>query len=436
MSGFLSKIVIKTINKVIKNTSRFDIAVDDLIDKFKDSCPPKPELLILVKQKNQIQSALSNLTNSINTLQSTADSTNNLISNVSRAVRIIKSIPIPVSTPPGYGIPIRVITILADSLDTLGDVLKGGKASVKTVPTAAKIIQTATLNVLTKLGQLDLVINKCIGELAVGLNQQERNELINEVGNAAATSGEFSNLELNTENEEELIKRLSYNSNFPFIYKRFVFNIQYNSENEFSFPQRRILGTRPESSEPRLATPNEITTFNLPSYPTPRVVDVYPLKYLTNLPDGVYSYSTSVKVLIDELKFRIDQGERYLRPNTIPELNLDLIYDPFNLPSNTGTSGTNGTSGAGNPPPSSPYFPFTEPGINNEIRFFQQPPLNLRVPYKFKSSSNSWSFTSIQNNLEPFGTPGSTDNELKVLSLPSGFEFYRWNQLLYLWREN
>jgi hypothetical protein len=41
MSGFLSKIVIKTITKVVKNTSKFDIAVDDLIDKFKDSCPPQ-----------------------------------------------------------------------------------------------------------------------------------------------------------------------------------------------------------------------------------------------------------------------------------------------------------------------------------------------------------------------------------------------------------
>jgi len=68
MGGFLSKIVIKTITKVVKNTSRFDIVIDDLIDKFKDSCPPKPELLRLVKQKNQIQSALTNLTDTINTL--------------------------------------------------------------------------------------------------------------------------------------------------------------------------------------------------------------------------------------------------------------------------------------------------------------------------------------------------------------------------------
>ena len=89
MSTFLSKLVIKSITRVVKNTSKFDIVVDDLIDKFKDSCPPKPELLRLVAQKNQIQSALSNLTDSINTLQTTADTTETIISVVSTAVRVI-----------------------------------------------------------------------------------------------------------------------------------------------------------------------------------------------------------------------------------------------------------------------------------------------------------------------------------------------------------
>ena len=234
MSGFLSKIVIKTITKVVKNTSRFDIAVDDLIDKFKFSCPPKPELLRLVKQKNQIQSALTNLTDSINTLQTTGEVTNDLIGAVSAAVKVIKSIPVPTAIIPpggGIGIPINVLTILSDSLDQLGKLLDGARGSVKVIPVAAKVIQTSIQNILTKLGQLDLVINKCIEELAAGLNQQEKNELINEIGNAAASSGDFSNLELNNEEEELLIRRLAPNAEWKYIYKRFIFQIQYNSDN-------------------------------------------------------------------------------------------------------------------------------------------------------------------------------------------------------------
>ena len=50
--SFLSKILIKTTTNVVKNTARFELAVDDLASKFEDSCPPKDELLKIVQQKN------------------------------------------------------------------------------------------------------------------------------------------------------------------------------------------------------------------------------------------------------------------------------------------------------------------------------------------------------------------------------------------------
>ena len=446
MSGFLSKIVIKTITKVVKNTSKFDIAVDDLIDKFKDSCPPKPELLRLVKQKNQIQSALTNLTDSINTLQTTGEVTNDLIGAVSAAVKVIKSIPVPTAIIPpggGIGIPINVLTILSDSLDQLGKLLDGARGSVKVIPVAAKVIQTSIQNILTKLGQLDLVINKCIEELATGLNQQEKNELINEIGNAAASSGDFSNLELNNEEEELLIRRLAPNAEWKYIYKRFIFQIQYNSDNSFSFPQRRILGERPQSVETRPATSAEITRYNLSPTPPPTVRIEYPQKFLSNIEGGAYSYSTSVKVLINELKFRIDQGERWLRPDITPALEslqtalggigpVTPIIPPPSGSTGSGSSGSgsgSGSSSGGNP---NPYIPFTEPGsINNEIRFFES------SPYKYNQGTDRWLFTTIQQNLQPFGIAGAYNGELRSLPIQGQGqnEFYTWNQLLYLWYE-
>ena len=44
--SFLSKLLVKSITKTIKSTAKFELAVDDLIEKFKDSCPPKSELII------------------------------------------------------------------------------------------------------------------------------------------------------------------------------------------------------------------------------------------------------------------------------------------------------------------------------------------------------------------------------------------------------
>jgi hypothetical protein len=76
-----------------------------LLTSLKIPAPPKPELLRLVKQKNQIQSALTNLTDSINTLQTTGEVTNDLIGTVSAAVKVIKLIPVPTAIiPPGGGI--------------------------------------------------------------------------------------------------------------------------------------------------------------------------------------------------------------------------------------------------------------------------------------------------------------------------------------------
>ena len=68
MSTFLSKIIVRSITKVVRSTAKFDIAIDNIMDKFKDFCPPREELLKIVKQKNQIQSSLSQVYTILNTL--------------------------------------------------------------------------------------------------------------------------------------------------------------------------------------------------------------------------------------------------------------------------------------------------------------------------------------------------------------------------------
>ena len=162
--SFLSSLLIKTITKVIKNLTKFEVAIDALIDRFKASCPPKAELLNIVKQKNQIQGALENVVGAFNTVEATAETTNTIVTTVSTVVKVIKAIPIPTSVPPGVGIPINVITLLADSLDTLGDLLKGAKGALKVVPSAGKTIQEAAQTIVTKLQTLDGVLNVCIEE--------------------------------------------------------------------------------------------------------------------------------------------------------------------------------------------------------------------------------------------------------------------------------
>lgn len=384
--SFLTKILTKSITKVIKDLTKFEIVIDDLIDKFKESCPPKDELLKIVQQKNQIQSALSTVTESFNTVESTAQTTETLVTSVSTAVNVIKLIPIPTSVPPGVGIPINVITILADSLDTLGKVLDGAKGAISVVPKATDTIGDAAFAILSKLEQLDGVLNKCIEELAEGLNQNEKNDLINEIGNVAATSGTFTNIDLNLLNEDELLSRLDPNSDNPFRYTRrptifipfedqsvtdveggrdgldsgtvtvngkrgyyagndWLLTIEYNANNEFSFPQRRIKAINDNFDK------NNIFKGAV--------------KY--NQEFGVYSYSTSVKVLVDEMKFVIDNlntgwWRNKLRKEQMTEVQINQGLSGIGSSATTGggtsqggsSSNTGGSTSTSSSPPPTP----------------------------------------------------------------------------------
>lgn len=302
----LSKLLVKSTTRVIKNTAKFELAVDDLIEKFNLSCPPKDQLLKIVEQKNQIQSALQNVLGEFSKVDKTVKTTETIVTTVEAAVRVIKAIPVPTSVPPGVGIPINVITLLADSLDTLGDLVKGAKGSLKIVPTVSKSVTESAQIILDKLTELDGKLNICIEELAEGMNDQEKSELLNEIGNVAAASGLSTNVNLNVANEEELVKRLQPGATNRFLYQKtgfpnadWLLTIEYNNKNEFTFPQRRI---RAEN----------INKFDGNPYKGVVVYNIYGKKY---------SYSTSVEVLVDEVKFVIEQLDTNWYKNNNPDFN-------------------------------------------------------------------------------------------------------------------
>ena len=302
----LGKLLVKSTTRVIKNTAKFELAVDDLIEKFNLSCPPKDQLLKIVEQKNQIQSALQNVLGEFSKVDKTVKTTETIVTTVEAAVRVIKAIPVPTSVPPGVGIPINVITLLADSLDTLGDLVKGAKGSLKIVPTVSKSVTESAQIILDKLTELDGKLNICIEELAEGMNDQEKSELLNEIGNVAAASGLSTNVNLNVANEEELVKRLQPGATDRFLYQKtgfpnpdWLLTIEYNNKNEFTFPQRRI---RAEN----------INKFDGNPYKGVVVYNIYGKKY---------SYSTSVEVLVDEVKFVIEQLDTNWYKNNNPEFN-------------------------------------------------------------------------------------------------------------------
>lgn len=294
MSKALNKLINRTVVKVVKQTAKLELAVDTLAEKFKDSCPPKDELLKIVQQKNQIQTGLENITAAFTPLQTNANITSSTIDAITTSVTIIKTIPIPTAIIPpsgGVGLPVNVLTILADSLDKLSDLLKGAKGALSVIPEVGGTITSSATKAINSLQQLDSLVNGCIQELAEDMTQQEKNNLIAEIGNISATAGDFSNSGLNLASEDELLSQLSPNSSNPYLYQRagdatadWKFTIEQNANNTLSFPQRRIKMENINTSESNIY----------------RGVVVY------NTNNKTWSYSSSVKVLINEAKYRVD----------------------------------------------------------------------------------------------------------------------------------
>lgn len=338
MSKALNTLINKNVVKVIKNTAKLELAVDDLIEKFKKSCPPKPELLQIVKQKNQLQEGLESILGAFQQVETAASVTNTIVTTVSAAVTTIKLIPVPTSVPPGVGVPINVITILADSLDTLGDILKGAKGALSVVPPVSGTITGAASSAIAKLQELDILLNACIEELAEGMTQTEKNNLIDEVGLVAASAGDFSSIPANLLDESLLEERLNPNSDNPYLYQKTGFPtadwqliVEYNAENKFSFPERRI---------------KAVNILDAPE------TNIYQDGVVFNLPNGDYSYSNSVKILIEEAKYQIELlGENFYNPAytppsdiVIPEGKVIVGYTDEGEPIFEDASNTSGTS--------------------------------------------------------------------------------------------
>tara|TARA_R110000803_G_scaffold8801_7_gene28292 strand:- start:834 stop:2444 length:1611 start_codon:yes stop_codon:yes gene_type:complete len=284
--SYLTKLAFQKCVEVIKVTTKMEISIQDLIDKFRNQCPPRDELLQIVRQKNQVQEGLEQVVSAFDSVNTVAETTTTLVNSISNAVEIIKAIPFPTSTPPGLGIPINVLTLLSDSLDKLGFLLKQTEGAISVIPIITNQITNSASVVILRLQELDVLFNTCLEELVTDeeLSPLEVEELIVEVGNIAATSGDFDNPTLNSENDQALLDRLSPNSTNPYSYKGFTFKIQYEPTNPFSFPSRRIQISY-KSNDPQ---------------------EIYYGVSFYNLIDGGYSYSTSVKILINEAKFRTD----------------------------------------------------------------------------------------------------------------------------------
>ena len=280
MAG-LGGIVSFLVKNSVKSAIKFELAIDPIIARFESQCPPKNELDKILQQKNQLSQAITQIETSLTSLSSTGSTIDSIVTGVKAGVTLIKALPVPSSVPPGVGIPLNVINGFSDTLDTLGILLKEFGGVTSQIAPSLQIITGTLSTVNVKLSTLDGLLAGCLQSETEGMTDLEKEEFFQSLGidlsspdNTGGSNNPNNGAEdENTDVNETLESRLSPNSNNPIVYKGFTITLDNDAGNQFSFPSRRAIGVNGEGV--KIVTP--------------------------------FSFSSSTQVLIDAIKFQIDQ---------------------------------------------------------------------------------------------------------------------------------
>lgn len=256
--GF-QKVITSILTKSIEDIARFDTALEDIKIQFEDKCPSEEEISKIINKKNQINKSLVQSKNQLNILTKTEKSLKISSTSLKAVVTTIKNLPLPLSAPPGVGLPASVLTNLSSTLDLVGDKVKQGDGSLDVIPEISKSINSQIESIETKIKSIDELLLSCLEEKINSLSGLEKEEFLD-------------NLNISTNPDGGLNEQLKPNSTDSINYKGFDIIIENDDLNTFDFLRRRVKATKG------------------------KIVLV-----------GDFSYSISTNVLVEEIKFEIDK---------------------------------------------------------------------------------------------------------------------------------
>ena len=333
------KIIIKMITDVSQMTVHLDVAVDILIEKVKQeavkaaivaaeqakqkaiamameaameqipACPPMEPLMKIIETKNEIQDGLQEATKVLDPVEKITTSVNDTLEGLKLAVTIIKQIPIPTAIIPptgGIGLPMSVMTTYSSQLDVLGDLICNSSGVASMGGPAVQTIQSMVNDTLNKLSILDGLLVECVEEQTKDMNEEDKADYIDNMNLILAEQGNFSDKDLNYDEEWRLIKQLE---RCDYIYKGYRFCLEYEPDNKFSFPSRRIKATKIQ--EPYKGN----------------------VAYNTGMTGekGLYSYTNSVTTIVGETQVVIDDFNRWMKWDD-PEKGVQVGNREFEKP--------------------------------------------------------------------------------------------------------
>ena len=364
-----------------------------------------------VVQKNSLQNGLSTITSPLTTLETLSDTVGGAIKGINTAVTVIKALPIPSSVPPGIGIPLNVINGFSSALDTLKITLDKFGGPLKIIPSSIDQINAILVPIVGKLNSLNEIFDKLYQIIAfirlllsAPITQSDVDTALQDITAKLQQSLAISVGPSSTSIENDaLLSSLDPNSNNPLFYKGFRLILEFDPNNTFSFPARRIKAENNKG----------VKLYSVPPDQGSGEVNT----------SSSYSFSSSTEVLINEVKFNIDQ---YLIKNPQRLIEKSIPVSPFAIPANSTTSGTAGTAGTSS---TNGYLPFGFPGsVSGEVKF-----RSGKAWRWLGDSQNKWVEHTI--SFDPFTEKGinGTERFIKTTQNPYPRAYYKWDETLYKW---
>ena len=145
--------------------TQVETRVLESISKFEGKCPTTNELRNIIKLKNNLSKVVRSFSKRLTSLNSFSKKLNIAIKATRVGIVVIKSIPIPTAIIPpatgGIGIPINILTRYSDALIQLNKLLDGLEADKVALDAITSTASSIVPNLLNRLASLDSLIEEC-----------------------------------------------------------------------------------------------------------------------------------------------------------------------------------------------------------------------------------------------------------------------------------
>jgi len=131
------------------------------MSKFLNQCPTTSELQKIIKIRNNLTNVLTSFQKRLDQFSSTATTLTSTVSAITVVITIITSLPIPTSVPPGIGLPVAILTKYSNALVKLNKTLDKLSAEASAITSMVSSASPLISTLQTKLQALDALIQQC-----------------------------------------------------------------------------------------------------------------------------------------------------------------------------------------------------------------------------------------------------------------------------------